>query len=130
MPFSEVTGDLFETDVPAIGHGCNTKGAMGARIAVEFKRRYPDMYKEYKRRCASGEFSLGDVFIWAAADRVVYNLATQPRPGPSASVDAILQSVTKALADAHHRGFMKIAHSTTRCWPRRTPMGDRPRRPT
>jgi O-acetyl-ADP-ribose deacetylase (regulator of RNase III) len=109
MSLSEVTGDLFETDVPAIGHGCNTKGAMGAGIAVEFKRRYPDMYQEYKRRCSSGEFSLGDVFVWEAVDRVVYNLATQPRPGPSASVDAIRESVRKALADARGRGFTEIA---------------------
>ena len=109
MPFSEVTGDLFEADVPAIGHGCNTKGAMGAGIAVEFKRRYPDMYKEYKRRCSSGAFSLGDVFVWETPDWVVYNLATQPRPGPSASVDAIRHSVTKALADAQDRGLTKIA---------------------
>src|ERR1700678_3621437 len=98
MPFSEVIGDLFEVDAPAIGHGCNTEGAMGAGIAVEFKRRYPDMYKEYKRRCSSGAFSLGDVFVWETQARVVYNLATQPRPGPSASVEAIQQSVTKALA--------------------------------
>jgi O-acetyl-ADP-ribose deacetylase (regulator of RNase III) len=114
MPFSEVIGDLFEVDAPAIGHGCNTERAMGAGIAVEFKRRYPDMYKEYKRRCSSGAFSLGDVFVWETQARVVYNLATQPRPGPSASVEAIQQSVTKALAHPRGRGVQQGRCPTTR----------------
>lgn len=51
MPVTEVVGDLFDIDLPAIGHGCNSRGSMGAGIAVQFRRRYPDMYREYKRRC-------------------------------------------------------------------------------
>jgi O-acetyl-ADP-ribose deacetylase (regulator of RNase III) len=104
----EIVGDLFTAELPAIGHGCNTAGSMGAGIAVEFKRRYPEMYREYRRRCASGEFCLGDVFVWPAPDRVIYNLATQPRPGPSATVDAIRASVIKALSDAQSRGLGQL----------------------
>lgn len=108
MGLSEIVGDLFALDLPAIGHGCNTKGSMDAGIAVEFRRCYPNMYKEYRRRCTSGEFRLGEVFVWEAPDRVVYNLATQPGPGPSATIDAIRNSVTKALADANDRGLGQV----------------------
>jgi O-acetyl-ADP-ribose deacetylase (regulator of RNase III) len=108
MTLSEVVGDLFDAGLPAIGHGCNTKGAMGAGIAVEFRRRYPEMYREYRRRCASGGFRLGEIFVWEAPDRIVYNLATQPRPGPSATVDAIRESVTRALVDAEVRGLAQL----------------------
>jgi O-acetyl-ADP-ribose deacetylase (regulator of RNase III) len=48
------------------------------------------------------------VFTWEANDRVIYNLATQPRPGPSATLEAIHQSVSLALDDADRRGLTKL----------------------
>ena len=105
---TEVTGDLFRLGLPAIGHGCNCAGAMGAGIAREFKRRLPRMYREYWRRCQAGRFRLGDVFVWAADGLVVYNLATQPLPRPPASLDAIDTSVRAALGDAHQRGLTRL----------------------
>lgn len=53
--------DLFASELPALGHGCNSAGAMGKGIAVEFRRRWPAMFDEYKRRCADGSFKLGDL---------------------------------------------------------------------
>jgi O-acetyl-ADP-ribose deacetylase (regulator of RNase III) len=108
MAFVSVTGDLFELGLPAIGHGCNCAGVMGAGIAVEVKRRFPAMYPEYRRRCRAGEFRLGDIFVWGASDPVVYNLATQPVPRPSATLDAIEASVRAALADADRRGLPRL----------------------
>jgi O-acetyl-ADP-ribose deacetylase (regulator of RNase III) len=108
MPFTTLTGDLFEAGLPAVGHGCNCTGAMGAGIAVAFKKRYPAMYQEYRQRCADGRFRLGDIFVWEAPDLVIYNLATQPRPGPSATLDAIDASIRAALADAKGRGLSRL----------------------
>jgi O-acetyl-ADP-ribose deacetylase (regulator of RNase III) len=39
---------------------------------------------------------------------VIYNLATQPVPRPSATLDAIGTSVRAALADAGHRGLPRL----------------------
>jgi O-acetyl-ADP-ribose deacetylase (regulator of RNase III) len=109
MAFTMVTGDLFDLGLPAIGHGCNCAGAMGAGIAVEFKRRFPDMYQEYRRRCRQGSFRLGDVFVWdREPDLVVYNLATQPVPRPSATLTAIDTAVRAALADAEERDVVAL----------------------
>jgi O-acetyl-ADP-ribose deacetylase (regulator of RNase III) len=108
VAFTEVTGDLFELDLPAIGHGCNCAGAMGAGIAGEFKRRFPRMYREYWRRCQAGRFRLGEIFVWPTDDVVVYNLATQLLPRPPAVLDAIDRSVRAALDDARRRGVIRL----------------------
>ena len=50
---------------------------MGKGIAVEFRRRFPAMYEEYRARCADGRFGLGDVIAWSADGRTVFNLGTQ-----------------------------------------------------
>jgi O-acetyl-ADP-ribose deacetylase (regulator of RNase III) len=109
MAFTVVTGDLFDLGLPAVGHGCNCAGAMGAGIAVEFKRRFPGMYQEYRRQCRQGSFRLGDVFVWdREPDLVVYNLATQPVPRPSATLTAIDTAVRTALGDAEKRGVARL----------------------
>lgn len=108
MPLHEVTGDLFGLDLPALGHGCNCQGAMGAGVAKEFRRRFPQMYAGYRRRCLDATFTLGDVWAWEADSLVIYNLGTQPRPGPSASLAAIESSVRRMLIDAHERGLPAV----------------------
>lgn len=101
-------GDLFAADLPAIGHGCNCAGAMGRGIAVEFRRRWPEMYAEYKRRCGDGSFTLGEIFAWDAGDRVVFNLATQRTWRTKAELWAIDAAVRKMIAWAESQGVAVI----------------------
>ena len=89
-----VTGDLFAADLPALAHGCNCKGSMGAGIAREFRRRYPAMYQAYRARCAEGAFQLGDVMMWQEGEKTIFNLATQQRSGPPADLEAIERALS------------------------------------
>jgi len=91
-------GDLFLIqDVQAFFQGCNATGAMGKGIALEFKKRWPEMYQEYKIRCKQGKLKLGDVFHWTNREFHIFNLITQPRPGPYAELDAIEKALDKAI---------------------------------
>jgi hypothetical protein len=74
MPAVFVSGDLFTTRRSTRSRMAATAGAMRRGIAVEFRRRFPRMYAEYKQRCAAGRFALGDVFAWREGERVVFNL--------------------------------------------------------
>lgn len=109
MPATFVSGNLFEApELDAIGHGCNCAGAMGKGIAVEFKKRFPAMYREYKQRCADGAFGLGDVFFWEDGDTRVFNLGTQKTWRSGAVMSAIESSVERMLAIAEERGVGRI----------------------
>lgn len=106
MPFTEKTGDLFEMGLPAIGHGCNQVGVMGAGIALSFRIRYPEMTAAYRSACFNDEFPLGGYMHWETLDGLhIYNLATQGGPGPCAELGAISTSVSAALADCQKRGI-------------------------
>jgi O-acetyl-ADP-ribose deacetylase (regulator of RNase III) len=99
---TEIEGDLFEQDFPAIAHGCNTKGVMGAGVAAQMARRYPGMHQQYEMRCALGTFRLGDVMPWVTGTRkVIYNLATQEQTGPDARLDLIAACTGRMLDYAY-----------------------------
>ncbi len=38
---------------------------MGKGIALQFKKRFPDMFTEYARRCRGREVRLGEPYLWA-----------------------------------------------------------------
>ena len=94
----ERTGDLFTTECPALGHGVNTLGSMGAGIAVEVRRRWPAMYTAYREECQSARLQPGGIFVWQAPDRLIVNLATQRRVGRGAAPAGV-----GPPGGAHHR---------------------------
>ena len=109
MTLEHATGDLFDLTLPALAHGCNCSGSMAGGIAVSFRALDERMYQEYAARCRAGTFRLGDVMAWELEDgRVVYNLATQQRPGRDARLDAIATSVAAMLLDAEARGLDRV----------------------
>lgn len=108
MPVEYRKGDLFAAqDLSALAHGCNTAGAMGKGIALEFKRRFPAMYPEYRKRCKAGQYQLGDVFVWEG-EPVVFNLATQRFPGSRADLNAIETALTQMVEIAETMNIEQI----------------------
>jgi O-acetyl-ADP-ribose deacetylase (regulator of RNase III) len=109
MPITFVKGDLFEGgDLDALAHGCNCAGAMGKGIAVEFRKRFPRMYAEYKERCARGSFKLGDVFVWTADRVIVFNLGTQRTWRTKAELAAVESALWEMVRLAEEGGIRRI----------------------
>lgn len=50
-----IDGDLLETDVDVIIHQTNCYGVMGAGLALQIKKKYPDVFAEYYHICKSNE---------------------------------------------------------------------------
>src|SRR5436190_22616419 len=111
MPLRFVSGDLFDNahHAPAIAHGCNCQGSMGAGIAKSFRARYPEMYDQYRRRCKAEprEFNLGDCWLWKADGRPwVFNLGTQEGYWHSrASYEAIEAALRRMRKQADAEGI-------------------------
>lgn len=103
-------GDIFALEgIHSYAHGCNCLGGMDAGIAVEFRRRYPGMYAQYKALCAEGRFQPGDVFDYPAGAGHVYNLATQYSWKPEARLDYIAASLQRMCELATADGVGQIA---------------------
>lgn len=56
-------GDLFESDAQTLVNTVNCVGVMGRGIALGFRKRFPDMYKDYVRKCEVGAVKLGEPYV-------------------------------------------------------------------
>lgn len=96
-----IQGDLFNAKADAIGHGTNTKGKMGAGIAVLFKKKFPSMHELYVELCETFGDELGGrtylYFDGINSDTYVANIFSQKKPGANAEVDLLID----ALKDAY-----------------------------
>lgn len=116
MPVEHRVGDLFgQPDVNAIGHGVNTKGVMGAGIAVLFRRKFPDMYKQYVLWCDTGLLKPGGCIPWEAAPdgfsgtTFVFNIASQNEPGADATEAWLAAGLDAAIWQARKIGLTALA---------------------
>ena len=58
-------GNIFDSKMQTIVNTINCVGVMGKGIALEFKNKYPAMYKEYVGMCARGEVSPGKPYLYS-----------------------------------------------------------------
>jgi uncharacterized protein YwgA/O-acetyl-ADP-ribose deacetylase (regulator of RNase III) len=64
MPLTVTTGDLFASGAQTLVNTVNTVGVMGKGIALEFKNRFPEVFKDYEARCQRHEVRLGEPYLY------------------------------------------------------------------
>ncbi len=71
-------GDLFESSAQTLVNTVNCVGIMGKGIAQEFQKRFPEMFKDYRDRCARNEIELGRPYIFKSLyDKAIINFPTK-----------------------------------------------------
>ena len=63
-----VKGDFFDYKADIRINTVNCVGVMGAGVALEFKNKYPEMYKTYVEVCKRKEIAPGNPFVWEEYD--------------------------------------------------------------
>ena len=51
-------GNLFDSECQTLVNTVNRNGVMGKGIALQFKKRYPKMFNEYKIACKPGQYQM------------------------------------------------------------------------
>lgn len=100
------SGNLLDADVDALVNTVNCVGVMGKGIALQFKRRYPDMFAEYARACKRGDVQIGKMFVVPTAQlegpRYIINFPTKKHwraPSSLSYVSEGLVDLVKVLGD-------------------------------
>jgi len=102
MTYKEVRGNIFNSKADALVNTVNCVGIMGKGIALEFRRRYPKMFKEYQQVCKRGELKPGQIFPYRERETWVLNFAIKndwKQPSKVEWIENCLKEFPKICAD-------------------------------
>ena len=115
-----VIGDLLASSEPVIAHGCNTRGAMGAGIALHVANRWPEVERVYAAHCRTRDFHVGTAQLvntqemvelpdGSVTHRHVFNLGTQRNPGRDGTYWAVMLSFGNMFEICVDHGIKRVA---------------------
>lgn len=94
---------LFESPAKVLVNTVNTVGVMGKGIAKEFKRIYPEMFKEYQQLCERQLLDIGDLWLYKTPHKRVLNFPTKKHwrnPSKPEYVEAGLEKFVQIYQEA------------------------------
>lgn len=107
------TGNLLLADVDALVNAVNTVGVMGKGIALQFKRAYPENFKDYKASCDRGEVTVGRMHVHeverAAGLGFVINFPTKRHWRAPSRIEDIASGLVALRDEIVERGIRSIA---------------------
>lgn len=71
------SGDIFKSDAQTLVNTVNCRGVMGKGLALEFKKRFPQMFEEYKKECNAGRLRIGTLHLYRGQQKWVLNFPTK-----------------------------------------------------
>ncbi len=106
-------GDLLSAEADALVNTVNTVGVMGKGIALQFKKAWPAMFRDYQAASKRGEIIPGRVHVWETGSlsgpRFIINFPTKRHwraPSKLADIEAGLAHLADVI---RARGITSIA---------------------
>ncbi|WP_295912785.1 macro domain-containing protein [uncultured Xanthomonas sp.] len=109
-------GDMFSTNADAIVNTVNCVGVMGKGVALEFKRRWPENYKVYKKVCDRRELRPGMMLVYDRGDifgsdrpRFLINFPTKDHWRSKSKIEYIENGLDALIREIRSRSITSIA---------------------
>jgi O-acetyl-ADP-ribose deacetylase (regulator of RNase III)/uncharacterized protein YwgA len=103
-------GDILKSKAQTLVNTVNCVGIMGKGIALEFKNRFPDMLKDYVRRCERDEIHLGQPYLYKSLlGPQIVNFPTKEHWKSVSKVSDIEQGLDYLLAHYKQWAITSIA---------------------
>jgi O-acetyl-ADP-ribose deacetylase (regulator of RNase III)/uncharacterized protein YwgA len=109
-------GDLFESRAHALVNTVNCVGVMGKGVAEQFKKRFPVMFEDYKRRVNQKSVRLGEPYLYLDASGVkIINFPTKGHWRSPSRLSDIERGLDYLVAHAREWELTSIAMPPLGC---------------
>ncbi len=122
MTIEYKTGDMFDEPTEAIVNTVNCVGVMGKGVALEFKRRWPENFRAYKRLCDAGDLSPGKMFVFEngallgeASHRYLINFPTKLHWRAHSKIKFIEEGLDDFVRQVERLGIKSVAMPPLGC---------------
>lgn len=93
----------------AIVNTVNCVGAMGKGIALDFKLRYPEMFKEYQRICFKRILKPGQILPYRKSSPIILNFAIKDDWKDPSRIEWVEETLQKFAANYRAMGITSVA---------------------
>lgn len=107
--------NIFKSPARVLVNTVNTVGVMGKGIAKDFKRIYPEMFKEYQILCEKNEFEIGRLWLYKTKNKWVLNFPTKKHWRSPSKVEYIEKGLQKFVATYAENGITSISFPMLGC---------------
>ncbi len=97
-----IEGDIFSSPAQVIVNTVNTIGVMGKGLALDYKKRYPQMFEYYKKICDKQKLVIGKLILWYSPDHWLLLFPTKEHwknPSKMEYIEKGLKTFVKKYAD-------------------------------
>ena len=108
-------GDLFSSPAHVLVNTVNTVGVMGKGIALEFKNRYPEMFKVYQKTCDDKLFDIGKLLLWKMNEKWILLFPTKKHWRSPSKLTYIEKGLEKFVQSYEKLGIESIAFPKLGC---------------
>ncbi len=110
------SGDLLASNAQTLVNTVNCVGIMGKGIALDFKRNYPDMYRDYVSRCSDRELRPGVPYLYqSSTNRFIVNFPTKNHWKSKSKMEYVRDGLEVLLAKHQAWGIESIAMPPLGC---------------
>lgn len=108
-------GDIFSSPAQTIVNTVNTVGVMGKGIALEYKKRYPAMFENYKFACEKKKLKTGKLMLCYEPDHWILLFPTKEHWRNPSRLEYIEQGLIKFTNIFAESGITSIAFPRLGC---------------
>jgi len=109
MSYIEKKGNIFNTSAMAVVNTVNCVGAMGKGIALDFKMRFPMMFKAYQKICFEHKLHPGQILPYHDDDFLILNFAIKDDWKDPSKVEWIEETLQKFVQNYKRLGVTSVA---------------------
>lgn len=116
-------GNLFDSKCQTLVNTVNCVGVMGKGIALEFKKRFPKMFTDYKKRCEAQQVVLGRPYLYKDEEQIIQstffdvqaknhwilNFPTKDHWRSTTSLDSIIRGIEYIITKYKEWGIESLA---------------------
>lgn len=110
-----IKGDLFNSPAQVLVNTVNTVGVMGKGIALEFKKKYPEMFETYQQVCEEKKFDIGNLMLWKKSEKWVLLFPTKKHWRSPSDISYIEKGLQNFVESYESLGIESIAFPKLGC---------------
>lgn len=109
MAYKEISGNIFNTKAMVVVSTVNCVGVMGKGIALDFKLRYPEMFKEYQKRCFKHILKPGQILPYTKSSPIILKFAIKDDWKDPSKIEWVEETLQKFVDTYKKLGISSVA---------------------